>query len=390
VAAHEASSSSSAHTSSAHTVAQDLHDVGDAAIELAGLAYTAVTPRPVVRERERARMNSAGGGAVPRTHEARRARLMSATPKRDHEDARPATGSPPVAPGEAEGPSKHARGPAGRMHGGYPDAAAAASTTEPAAEPAAAVPAAAAAAVVPTTTAADAEAALRPQPLSGEQNARLMLALADADPNRDTVVHERAANRIMMSQLATLHAGGFDANSACNDEFVNIWLSFLVDRHRRQVDRSFANVYDSLADARCAVAIKKLYWQLMCHQQVLPNDLIDTVGMQIELKVEFKLPSIYCAPTALYTRMASNDAFNYAFVQRWTKTKTVPIISSHDLIFIPVVCLGWGLAVVNMHAKTIQFFQSFAPAIHVRRYVFLQFFQSFAAPNISCISTTVE
>ena len=58
---------------------------------------------------------------MARTHGARRARLMSATPKRDHEDARPATGSPPVAPGEAGGPSKHARGPAGRMHGGYLD-----------------------------------------------------------------------------------------------------------------------------------------------------------------------------------------------------------------------------------------------------------------------------
>ena len=269
--------------------------------------------------------------------------------------------------------------------------AAAASTTEPAAEPA--VAAAAAAAVVPTTTAADADAALTPQPLSGEQNARLVLALAD--PSLASI--NRGPFTIMKSQLATLHAGGADdANSACNDEFVNVWLSFLVDRHRRQVDRSFANVanvYDSLADARSAVAIKKLYWQLVCHQQVLPYDLIETVGMQIELKVEFKLPSIYCAPTTLYTRMASNyHAFNYAFVQRWTKTKqgTVPIISSHDLIFIPVVCVGWGLAVVNMHAKTIQFFQSFAPSIHVRRYVFLQFFQSFAAPNISCISTTVE
>ena len=75
------------------------------------------------------------------------------------------------------------------------------------------------------------------------------------------------------------------------------------------------------------------------------------------------MPSVYIMKTLFYTRMCviegalgRQDCFDFPGVRRWTKKVDV---FAHDMIFIPLhQGMHWALAVVNMRAKKIQYFDS--------------------------------
>jgi hypothetical protein len=101
-----------------------------------------------------------------------------------------------------------------------------------------------------------------------------------------------------------------------NDEVINIWMDYVKDRNQRHNEES----------AGCK-------------------------------------PTIYVMKTMFYSRMCviegpggRRDTFDYPGVRRWTKKVDV---FAHDMIFIPLhQGLHWALAVVNMRAKRIQYFDS--------------------------------
>ena len=101
-----------------------------------------------------------------------------------------------------------------------------------------------------------------------------------------------------------------------NDEVINVWMDYVKDRNQRRNEES----------AGC-------------------------------------MPTIYIMKTMFYSRMCvidrpggRQDTFDYPGVRRWTKKVDV---FAHDMIFIPLhQGLHWALAVVNMRAKRIQYFDS--------------------------------
>lgn len=101
-----------------------------------------------------------------------------------------------------------------------------------------------------------------------------------------------------------------------NDEVINVWMDYVKDRNQR-------------------------------HNEESPGCM----------------PTIYIMKTMFYSRMCvidgpggRQDTFDYPGVRRWTKKVDV---FAHDMIFIPLhQGLHWALAVVNMRAKRIQYFDS--------------------------------
>jgi sentrin-specific protease 1 len=102
-----------------------------------------------------------------------------------------------------------------------------------------------------------------------------------------------------------------------NDEVINVWLAYVADRNQQLND----------ATAGC-------------------------------------MPSIYILSTQAYTRMCEivikgkiEGVFDYAGVRRWTRNVD---LFGKDMIFIPLHQghSHWALAVVNMHTKKIQYFDS--------------------------------
>jgi hypothetical protein len=101
-----------------------------------------------------------------------------------------------------------------------------------------------------------------------------------------------------------------------NDEVINVWMDYVKDRNERLND--------------------------------------ETAGC---------MPSVYIMKTLFYSRMCviegaagRQDTFDYPGVRRWTKKVDV---FAHDMIFIPLhQGMHWALAVVNMRAKKIQYFDS--------------------------------
>jgi hypothetical protein len=68
------------------------------------------------------------------------------------------------------------------------------------------------------------------------------------------------------------------------------------------------------------------------------------------------MPSVYIMETFAYTKMSPRGGFDYTGVRRWTKKVD---LFGKDMIFFPLhQGTHWALAVVNMRAKKIQYFDS--------------------------------
>ena len=68
------------------------------------------------------------------------------------------------------------------------------------------------------------------------------------------------------------------------------------------------------------------------------------------------MPSVYIMKTLCYSRMCEEGGFDYTGVRRWTKKVD---LFGKDMIFFPLhQGTHWALAVVNMRAKKIQYFDS--------------------------------
>jgi Ulp1 family protease len=79
-------------------------------------------------------------------------------------------------------------------------------------------------------------------------------------------------------------------------------------------------------------------------------------NQRLNVAMAGSMPSVYIMDTFAYTRMFPRGGFDYTGVRRWTKNVD---LFGKDMIFFPLhQGTHWALAVVNMRAKKIQYFDS--------------------------------
>ena len=151
--------------------------------------------------------------------------------------------------------------------------------------------------------------------ITNEQQIRAQEVMDGGDPG------EIIQSKMMGSPAAEInihrhHLQCLQHGEWLNDEVINVWMDYIKDRNERLNGLSASS-----------------------------------------------MPSIYIMKTLFYSRMCvlegpagRQDCFDFPGVRRWTKKVDV---FAHDMIFIPLhQGMHWALAVVNMRAKKIQYFDS--------------------------------